>query len=56
MEQPTTSDDIAFWAHLVLANVWIASPQPWCAVPYIVMALAIRLPYWLRLVKRVRGA
>ena len=56
MDQSTTSDDIAFWSQLVLANVWIASDKPWSALPYILMALAIRAPYWLRLLKRRRGA
>ena len=56
MDQSTTSDNIAFWAQLVLANVWIASDKPWMALPYILMALAIRAPYWLRLLKRRRVA
>lgn len=56
MDQSTTSDDIAFWSQLVLANVWIASDKPWMALPYILMALAIRAPYWLRLLKRRRVA
>ncbi len=56
MEQPTTRDDIAFWAQLVLANVWIAANQGLWAIPFLVMALAIRGPYWLRLLKRRRVA
>lgn len=54
MEQPTTGDDIAFWAQLVLANVWIAAGNGLFAIPFLVMALAVRGPYWLRMLKRRR--
>ena len=56
MGQPTTSDDIAFWAQLVMANVWVAADKPWWALPYIMMALALRVAYWMRLLKRRRVA
>ncbi|MGL4651581.1 MAG: hypothetical protein ACRC1H_19395 [Caldilineaceae bacterium] len=56
MDQPTTGDDIAFWAQLVLANVWIAEGQGLWGIPFVVMALAIRGPYWLLLLKRWRAA
>lgn len=56
MEQPTTGDDVAFWAQLVLANVWIAAGDGLWGIPFLVMALAIRGPYWLRLLKRRRVA
>lgn len=56
MEHPTTSEDIAFWAQLVLANVWLASGAKWWAVPFMLMALGLRLPYWLRAWKRDRVA
>ena len=56
MEQPTTGDDVAFWAQLVLANVWIAAGDWLCGITFLVMALAIRGPYWLRMLKRRRVA
>jgi hypothetical protein len=56
MERPTTSEEVVFWTQLVLANVWLAADAKWLALPYIVMALAIRLPYWLRVWKRGRAA
>lgn len=54
MEHPTTAEDVAFWAQLVLANVWLASEARWWALPFILMALALRLPYLLRAWKRGR--
>lgn len=56
MEHPTTAEDVAFWAHLVIANVWLASEAKWWAGPSILIALAMRLPYWLRAWKRSRVA
>jgi hypothetical protein len=53
---PTTAEDMAFWAQIVLANVWLASESRWWALPFILMALALRLPYWLRAWKRGRVA
>ncbi len=52
MKHPTTVEDVAFWAQLVLANVWLASGAKWWALPFILMALALRLPYWLRAWRR----
>ena len=52
MGNPTTAEDMAFWAQIVLANVWLASESRWWALPFILMALALRLPYWLRAWKR----
>lgn len=54
MDQPTTGDDIAFWTQLVIANVWIAAGRGLWGVPFLVMALVIRAPYWLRMLKRRR--
>jgi hypothetical protein len=47
-ESPTISHEVAFWALLIQANVWIAVGPRWVAVPYMLMALKVRLPYWLR--------
>jgi hypothetical protein len=56
MEHPTTAEDVAFWAQLVLANTWLASESRLWAVPFLLIALALRLPYWLRAWKRGRVA
>ena len=48
------TEDVAFWAQIVLANVWLAADARWCALPFLIMALAIRLPYWLQVWKRWR--
>lgn len=52
MEQPTAGDDMAFWAQLALANVWGAAGYWLLSIPFLVMALAIRGPSWLRMLKR----
>lgn len=53
MERPSTEETIAFWAQLVLANIWIAAGRHLLSIPFILMALAIRGPYWMRLLKQV---
>jgi hypothetical protein len=53
-ERISTHDEgRAFWACLVISQIWAASDlQGWvrwaAMLPWIAMALAIRLPYWLR--------
>ena len=48
----STSKDIAFWACIVISNIWGSSSRSiWNMVPWIVMALAIRGPYWVSALK-----
>jgi len=50
---PTTGEDITFWAQIVLANVWAASADGgWLPILFLLIALAIRAPYWVRLWQR----
>jgi hypothetical protein len=56
MEQPDTKDTIAYWANLVIANIWIATGDAMWAIPFLLMALVIRWPYWWRMRWRSRGA
>jgi hypothetical protein len=52
MNQPSTHDDIAFWAFLVLSNVWAAAGEGVFGLLYGLMAVAVRGPYWLHLAGR----
>ena len=49
---PTHGEDLAFWANLVIANVWIATGTgvlgSWPAVIHLASCVAIRWPYWRR--------
>ena len=45
--------DLAFWANLVIAHVWMAAgsgfPGKWSAVVFLAMCVAIRWPRWSKL-------
>jgi hypothetical protein len=56
MGHPSTEETIAFWAQILLANIRIAAGSGLWPIPFLLMALAIRGPYWLRLLKRRRVA
>lgn len=49
---PTHAEDLAFWANLVIANVWIASGTGALGrLPGLIhlgICVAIRWPYWRR--------
>ena len=52
--------DLAFWANLVIAHVWIAAgsgfPGKWWAGVFLTMCVAIRWPRWLKLYRSVVDA
>ena len=52
MEQPSTEETIAFFAQLVLASIWAATGRGLLSIPFLLMALVIRGPHWVRLLKR----
>lgn len=50
---PTDAEDRAFWAFLIVANVWGASDVTgwirWALVlPWMALAVAVLWPYWRR--------
>ena len=52
----TLAGEIAFWACIISANVWAASSKNvWNAVPWVVLALVIRGPQWVRAIKALRA-
>jgi hypothetical protein len=58
---PTDAEDRAFWAFMILGNVWAASDATgwlrWTLVlPWFALALAVRWPYWRRIWLRRGGA
>jgi hypothetical protein len=59
--QPTTSEDLAFWALLVISQIWGSwsigkgGVAVFASVPWLVMAFAVRWPYWKRLLNYKRA-
>lgn len=52
----TTAKELAFWSCIVIANIWSASSRSiWNVTPWIVLALAIRLPHWIDTFKSLKG-
>ena len=50
------TDEIAFWACIISANVWSASSKNvWNAVFWVVLALVIRVPQLVRAIKALRA-
>lgn len=50
---PTHAEDLAFWACIVIYQVWAAAPvygwRGWVMpLPWLLMAVAIRWPHWRR--------
>jgi hypothetical protein len=50
--EPTSAEDRAFWANLVIANVWFATGDgvlgPWPGLLHLLICFSIRWPYWQR--------
>lgn len=44
----STEKEVSFWACVVIANL---SQNTWAIAFWIVMALVIRVPYWLSVLK-----
>ena len=49
---PTPGEDLAFWANLVIANVWIATGTgvlgSWPGALHLLLCVTIRWPHWQR--------
>jgi hypothetical protein len=60
-KHPTTSEDVAFWACLVISQIWGSwsigkgGVAVFASVPWLVMAFALRWPYWKRLLNDKRA-
>lgn len=48
---PSTGEDIAFWACLTIANVWIAAESMLMPSVWLTLCIFIRWPYWWRLLR-----
>lgn len=49
-DRPTDSEDRAFWALLILSQIWAAAGS-WFFLVWALMALYVRGAYWLLLLK-----
>lgn len=45
-KQPSDQEDRAFWALLVIAQLWAATGHGWLAAPWLALCIWVRAPFW----------